>query len=208
MTKVIDISLPIRSGMPIFPGTLETNIKSVKSSSGRSTLSEITMTSHAGTHIDAPNHVASNQEGIDSIPLHTFYGRCRVLDMTTSESVITEEDIRAHKIRSGERLLLKTKNSLRGFDMFYEDYVYLDGNAAQYLADCGISLIGFDALSINKRGSDDNLVHLALLAQTIPIIEGLNLSEVDKGEYTLCAFPLAFQGIDGSPTRAVLLSSS
>ena len=62
-----------------------------------------------------------------------------------------------------------------------------------------------DFLSIKQRGSSDNRPHTELLSKNIPIIEGLNLKEVEEGEYQLIAIPLAFTAIDGSPTRAVLV---
>lgn len=206
MTKIIDISLPITEDMPVYPGNKETKITAVPSASGTSVLSEVSMTSHAGTHIDAPNHVqGGGNVGIDGLPLDKFYGPCRVLDLTDCQRSISREILEKHAIQSGERILFKTSNSVRGFDTFYDDYVYLEGEAAQYLAECGVYLVGIDALSIKQRGSKDNTAHTALLSKNIPIIEGLNLADAEPGEYTLAAFPLAFKGIDGSPTRAVLI---
>lgn len=205
MSEIIDISLPISSHMPVYPGTTATNIKTTRSASGGAILSEITMTSHAGTHIDAPSHVPDNDQSIDSIPLETFYGRCRVLDLTDCGRSIGEDDLRKHAIEAGERILCKTDNSIRGFDEFYDDYVFLEPAAAEYLRSVGIALVGIDSLSVKKRGSADNTAHTTLLEQSIPIIEGLDLGEVAAGEYTLCAFPLAFKGLDGSPARVVLL---
>lgn len=206
MSKIIDISLPITDSMPVYPGTAETRIVAVKSASGSSTLSEITLTSHAGTHIDAPNHVqGGGDEGIDEIALDKFYGRCRVLDMTDCEASISIESLQNYDLQAGERILLKTHNSVRGFEQFYDDYVYLESGAAQHLAAIGVSLVGIDALSVKQRGAQDNTAHTALLSKGILIIEGLNLEEVEQGDYTLIALPLAFKGIDGSPTRAVLV---
>jgi arylformamidase len=208
MTRVIDISLPIFESMPIYPGTRKTGIKPFTSANGSVFLTEISMTSHTGTHVDAPSHVIEGGDAIDTMPLKTFYGRCRVIDMTHCESEITEKDLKLCKIRDSERVLFKTTNSIRGFNNFHNDYVYLSSEAARHLADKGVSLVGIDALSVKKNGLADNTAHIALLEKSIPILEGLDLSKVDKGEYTLCAFPLAFKGLDGTPTRAVLLSSS
>lgn len=208
MTRVFDISLPISEAMAIYPGNPKVTIKPLLSVSGGSRLSEITFGSHTGTHLDAPNHAIGNKDGIETIPLKTFYGRCRVVDMTKCEEAITVKDIKRHKIKSHERVLFKTTNSLRGYKKFYDDYVYLDSEAAEYLASIDSTLVGIDALSIKKKGLGDNTAHTALLNKEIPILEGINLAEIDAGEYTLCAFPLDFQGIDGSPVRAVLLSSS
>lgn len=206
--KIIDISLPITEGMPVYPGNKETKIIAVPSASGTSVLSEISLTSHAGTHIDAPNHIQGGGDAaIDDLPLDNFYGPCRVLDLTDQRSSISREALESHSIQAGERLLFKTRNSVRGFDTFYDDYVYLESAAAQYLAETAVTLVGIDALSIKQRGSKDNTAHTALLSRNIPIIEGLNLANSEPGMYMLAAFPLAFQGIDGSPIRAVLIQS-
>jgi len=193
--------------MPVYPGTSETRIETVRSASGGAVLSEITMTSHAGTHIDAPNHALAGGHGIDSIPLDTFFGRCRVLDLTACHSSISKEDLLPYDVKAGERILFKTNNSVRGFDEFYDDYVFLESEAAEHLAIIGVALVGIDSLSVKQRGTQDNRAHTALLAKSIPIIEGLNLADASTDEYTLCAFPLAFKGIDGSPARAVLITA-
>ncbi len=207
MSQLIDISLPLMAGMPVYPGTAETIITKVPSGSGSSVLSEISFTSHAGTHIDAPSHSLTDSKNIDDLDLGIFYGPCRVLDLTDCATSITTNDLASHDIQRGERVLFKTTNSLRGFSRFYDDYVYLEGQTANYLAELGTKLVGIDALSIKKRGLKDNTAHTALLTKDIPILEGLDLSKVDAGIYTLCAFPLAFRGLDGSPTRAVLIRS-
>ncbi len=163
------------------------------------------MTSHAGTHIDALSHVSEGGASIEGFNLERFYGSCRVLDMSECSEVITVEALEAKDIKPGERVLLKTKNSARGFDKFYDDWVALTSDGAVYLAECGVALAGIDWLGIKQKGAPDNLAHTALLEKGIPIIEGLDLSKVSEGEYTLAAFPLAYQGIDGAPARAVLI---
>jgi arylformamidase len=205
MSDILDISLPIYAGMPVYPGTAETEIKEVKSGSGSSVLSEITMTSHAGTHIDAPSHSVAGGQSIDEFDLSVFYGPCRVLDLTACQTAVTKADLAGADIQKGERILLKTHNSVRGFADFYPDFVYLEPEAAAYLAEQQIALVGVDALSVKQRGAPDNSSHTNLLAKNIAIVEGLNLAEVEAGSYTLVALPLAFRGLDGSPARAVLL---
>lgn len=204
MAEIIDISLPISANMPTYPGTAPTQIREVRSGSGTSVLSEISLTSHAGTHIDAPSHSVPDTKSIDALPLDHFYGPCRVLDMTQCKSSISEADLRVHDIQKNERVLFKTSNSLRDFDTFFDDYIYLETQAAHYLSDLGVALVGIDSLSIKQRGVPDNTAHTALLSKDIPILEGIRLASVEPGRYTLVAFPLAFRGIDGSPVRAIL----
>lgn len=203
--KIIDISLPIYEGMTVYPGTEPTRVNTVASPSGTSVVSVITLTSHAGTHIDAPIHSIPNTKGIDGFDLGTFYGPCRVLDVSDAKTQISLKDITKFDIKSEERILFKTSNSSRGFKEFYDDYVFLGSDAAEFLANQGVVLVGIDSLSIKQRGSPDHTPHTALLSQGIAIIEGLQLKHVAEGSYTLSAFPLNVGDIDGSPIRAVLI---
>lgn len=203
--KIFDISLLLNEQTITYPGTTALKITPTRSSVTGSALSEITLSSHAGTHIDAPAHVIEGGKTIDQIKLDIFFGPCRVLDLTQVKDGILVKDLEGKNIKEGERILLKTNNSKRGFDKFYEDYVYLSSEGAEYLADLGVKLVGIDCLSIKKRGLSDNRAHSELLSKNISIIEGLNMANIEEGKYTLVAFPLKFTGIDGSPARIVLI---
>lgn len=202
--QIIDISLPIFEGMPVYPGTAETKVEQVKSATGTSVLSNLQMSSHVGTHVDAPVHGIPAGQTLAQLELEDFYGPARVLDLTKSNEAIEVADLQDKGVQNGERILLKTKNSLGGSDKFSEDYIYLAPDAAEYLAQIGVRLVGIDALSVKKKGDKDNTSHTALMSRNIPIIEGLNLKEAEEGEYKLVAFPIALQ-YDGAPARAVLI---
>jgi arylformamidase len=204
--KIIDISLPIEPGMPIYPGTDKTKFEPKLSSSGSSILTLISMSSHAGTHIDAPIHSIKEAASIDKYKLDMFYGDCRVIDLSHVESEITRGDLEPAKIQPYEKILLKTQNSIRGFDKFYDSWVGLSADAAEHLSGLKVSLVGIDWLGIKPKGALDNATHLALLSKAIPILEGLDLSLADEGTYTLSAFPIKYQGIDGAQVRAVLIT--
>ncbi len=203
--KIIDISLPLNEHTILYPGNPPVAFEHFGSASGSSFNSKIIMSSHSGTHIDSPRHAFKEGAGIDETDLNSVIGVCRVLDFTDCLKEITVRDLQSKKIREKERILFKTTNSIRGFENFYDDYVYLSGKGAEYLADLNVMLVGIDSLSIKKRGLPDNTAHTALLSKKIPILEGINLQEVDAGEYMLAALPLKFTGLDGSPVRAVLL---
>lgn len=202
--KIIDISLLLHTDTIAYPKNPAVRIKS--RSTGHSTISEIAFGSHTGTHVDAQRHVFKNGAGVDRIPLERCIGPCRVLDMTKVKKAITVQDLRNEKIKAGERILVKTSNSKRGYKKFYSDYVHLDGDAAQFLAKKKIALFGTDYLSVKQRGSPDNRPHTELLKHSIPIVEGLDLSKVKPGKYDLVVLPLRFIDIDGAPARAILLS--
>lgn len=205
LSHIIDISIPITGDTVVYPNNPLVHIE--ETSGATSIHSTITMGSHTATHIDAPRHALEGAAGIEAYPLERFVGPARVLDCTQSVRKISAADLSLLSIQKGERLLFKTANSARGFSTWYDDYVYLDGDAAVMLAGLGVALVGIDALSIKQRGSEDLRPHTALLSAGIPIIEGLDLSQVAPGAYTLISLPLNLPGLDGSPTRAVLITA-
>lgn len=205
---IIDISLPIVEGMITYPGDAKPRIVGPRRKRGSSTFHSIlTLGSHTGTHIDAPRHVLKNGARVDTIAFDRLMGPCRVLDCTTARSNVTIQDLKPHRVQRGERILLKTRNSRRGFHRFPKSYVALDGDAAEYLGRTNVRLVGIDMLSVKQRGSRDQRPHTALLKRGIPIIEGLNLRNVRPGRYHLIALPLRLKGLDGAPSRVVLMPS-
>lgn len=203
-SQIIDISIPLKTGMIVYPGNPEVEIEEIKSASGSSVISKITLGSHTGTHMDAPSHVIPGAATLTELSLETFVGTCRVIDCTNEQGAVSLEWIERKNIQQGERILLKTQNCLDGYESFNNDFVYLSSAAAEYLAE-KVVLIGIDYLSIKQKGSTDNIPHTAFLKKNIPILEGLDVSKVEEGSYFLSALPLKFEGLDGSPIRAVLL---
>ena len=203
--KIIDISLPLSNTTVVYPGNVSLNIETHAHMPESTThLSKITMGTHTGTHIDAPMHAVEGGNTLDTIPLETFVGKCRVVDAThrgPGESV-KKEDL--GEVLQGDRILIKTSNSMRGFDKFYEDYVYLDGDAADWLATTGVGVVGIDYLSIKQKSSKDQRPHTSLLQKNIPIIEGINLNHVGPGYYEMICLPLNFIGVEGGPARIIL----
>lgn len=205
--RVIDISLPLNRSTPIYPDNIPLSVNVHHAMPEYVTqLSSITFGSHTGTHIDAPAHCIAGAPTLDLIPLENFVGPCRVLDFSKEPGEsITKEMLKSKNIQERERILLKTRNSLRGFKTFYSDYIYLEGEAAEYLASLPVLTVGIDSLSIKKRGSTDQRPHTALLQKNICIIEGLDLTLPTEGEYELVCLPLNFTDIEGAPARAVLI---
>lgn len=204
-SEIIDISIPLNEQTIVYPGNPPIEIETMRSSTGGSVLSKLSLGSHTGTHLDAPVHAIESAATLDQIGLETFIGPCRVLDCSAAEVSVTPELLQLFNIQKGERVLLKTRNSERGFSRFYPDFVFLSSEGAQFLADHAVALVGIDSLSIKQKGSTDNTPHTHLLGKNIPILEGIDLAKVESGDYTLIVLPLRFTGIDGSPARAVLL---
>lgn len=203
-TTILDISLPLNKDTITYPNNPSVSL--VEKKSATSVHTEISIGSHTGTHIDAPSHVFLEEgKTLGTYTLETMVGPVRVLDVSDAVESIQIADLEPYDIQPGERILLKTKNSLRDYETFYDDYIYLHGDTAVWLAEKQVSLVGVDYLSIKKRGGSDNRPHTALLANNIVIYEGLRLTEVQKGNYFFIGLPLRFDDLDGSPTRAVLL---
>lgn len=201
--QIFDISLPVKPGGITYPGNPEVTFESQDTLTSVITL--IGFGSHTGTHIDAPSHAKiENGATIDELDLGLFHGPARVLDVTSAIESVKVSDLENKNVQTGERVLLKTTNSARLGEGFFPDFVFLSPEAAEYLASQGVILVGIDSLSIKQKGNPDNRPHTNLLERGIPILEGLDLSQVNEGEYVLTAFPLKFQGIDGSPCRAIL----
>lgn len=159
---------------------------------------------HVGTHVDAPAHFVKDGNTIDKIDLSKLIGPCRVLDLTHVEEVITKKDLIKFDIQSGERILFKTKNSTKSATESFDcNFVYLDANGAQFLAEKNIACVGIDYLGI-EREQENHLTHIAFLEKNIPIIEGLRLAHVTPGTYRLICLPLKLHGLDGAPARAIL----
>jgi arylformamidase len=105
-----------------------------------------------------------------------------------------------------KRVLFKTDNSDHWNDgKFYENFVYLEPDAAQFLVERGLRLVGIDYLSIDRFGSEHHPTHLVLLPHDVVVLEGLNLREIAPGRYHMVALPLNLQDADGAPTRVILM---
>lgn len=203
----IDISSPVRNGMVHWPSDPSIQIGRTRDMErgDSSNLSTISMGSHTGTHIDAPVHFIPGGEGIDKMPLDTAMGRARVVEIQDIESVKPEELLK-HRLRRGERLLLKTRNSQRNrtAETFIEDFVFISKEAAHFLGNRRIRLVGVDYLSVGGYKRDGAEIHRILLGAGVWIIEGLDLSGVEPGKYHLVCLPMKLVDADGAPARAAL----
>jgi arylformamidase len=203
----IDISVPLRNGMVVWPGDapFERSLTLQLAGGGPCNLSQISTTVHIGTHMDAPQHYLPGGAGIETMPIPATVGRARVIEIRDPETV-TLSELAQHHLTKGERVLLKTANSAHCWntDVFQEKYVYIEPEAARYLVERGIQTIGVDYLSVGGFEHGGPETHRILLGAGIWIIEGLQLDKVEPGEYELLCLPLKIIGSDGAPARAVL----
>ena len=202
----IDVSVPLREDMVVFGHENKLRIErraSMERGDG-SNNSTLHIGVHTGTHLDAPRHGIADGKSIDQMPLNTAIGPARVIEIK-DKNTIRPEELQQYKFKQGERILFKTLNSQRCWitDNFVEDFVDISPDAARFLADAGLSLIGLDYLSVRAPSSPTG-THQILLGAGIWLLEGLNLSGVSAGNYDLICLPLRIVRTDGSPVRAVL----
>jgi len=203
MLNFYDVSLPVREGMIVYPGNPEPSIRRYSSiPHEKVNESLITLGSHTGTHVDSKLHIQNDADGAETLPLDSFYGECKVLDLTRVESEIHREDLEGYQIEKRDIVLLKTKNSKRGYREFRSDYVHVKLDAVEYLVKAGVKTLGFDYLSVKKMGEDDE-VH-EMLINNLTLFEGLNLAEVPEGTYVFIGLPLRIN-CDGAPARVILV---
>ncbi|HEY4491016.1 MAG TPA: cyclase family protein, partial [Acidobacteriota bacterium] len=147
----------------------------------------------------------SNGTTVDMIPLEILNGRARVIQIHDTEKI--ERHALEQLVSVDDfRILFKTKNSLlwNTHKHFAKNYVYLTPEGAQYLVEKGIKLVGIDYLSIERYGDTAFPTHKILLQGGIIVIEGLNLSEVEEGDYEMSCLPLALTGLEAAPARVIL----
>ena len=211
----IDISIPLGKEIPeLFMEASEREVPRSKverffdvEKGDKVTMSRIEMDSHDGTHIDSPLHFIKGGTSIDEMPINTAIGPARVIEIM-NEKEITVEELEPHRIRQGERILFKTKNSPRVYSsrVYKGDYVAITPETAAYLADTGIQLVGLDFLTIANMKPPENItaVHMAFLKRGIYILETINLDGVTPGKYELICLPLRLDKGDAGPCRAVI----
>jgi arylformamidase len=209
VSRIYDISVPIRSGGIVYPGNPEIDItlqQAVAKGAGAN-VSAIRFGSHTGTHADASRHFFDDGQPVDQIPLDRLIGPALLVSFPDSVRAIGAADLKAHDLRGRTRILLRTRNSaLLSQKQFAPDYTYLAPDGAEYLVDKGVELVGIDYLSIEQFHSGHHRTHRTLLAKSVVILEGLDLSAPPPGEYQLICLPLRIEGCDGAPARAVLIA--
>jgi arylformamidase len=204
MAGLIDVSIPLREGMPIYhdnPG-FEIHLDSAIADGATANVSKVTMGAHTGTHVDGRRHFFDGEDGTDALPLDAMLGPALVAELPdVGLGPIDEEALRGAGVPEGtERLLLKTPNSrLWDQDDFSRDFARLDGSGAAYALSLGIRLIGIDYLSIGDADA-----HHALLGAGVVVLEGLDLRRVEPGPYELICLPIRLVGSDGAPARVLL----
>jgi arylformamidase len=206
--EIIDISVPIRPGMHVWPDDPPVVLERISSMAdgAHANVSRLDFGVHAGTHIDAPIHFLADGVGADLVPLGALIGPAVVVDATAVDRHLDANVLQALAIPEGtERVLLRTRNSeLWASDRFEAGFLGVTEDGARWLVERGVRLVGIDYLSIAPFG-DSVPTHRALLGGGVAVLEGTDLRGVEPGAYELVCAPLRIVGADGAPARAVLV---
>lgn len=188
---LIDITRDVTTA-EVYPGDPPTVLRQVRTIGDESdyNLSELCACVHAGTHMDAPLHFIEDGPSVTQLPPDAFVGPCTVLEV--KDSPITGECVNRRFPQNAERLLIKGNGEVTFMD-----------SAAYEAAELPLRLIGTDAVSIGMETCELQ-THKAFLSKGIVILEGLDLSEVEPGNYFLIALPMKIGGAEGAPVRAFL----
>jgi kynurenine formamidase len=211
MTKLIDLSHPLEHGQLNFPldPKISVMVHNTIPAIGYN-ITQISMSTHQGTHLDAPFHFFDNGTTVDQMRLDQFYGPATLIDLAPRgrlrpKSPITPEMFEAHaeKFQRGAKIIYRTGWSPKfGTPEFFSDFPTLTLDAARWIASRRIGLLGMDTPT---PSADWKECHHILLRKGVEIVvvEGLTNLEKLPAEFTFVGFPLNIKGRDGAPIRAV-----
>lgn len=202
----VELSVPIGPRLPVWPGDPPLrNARTAAIAKGDpANVTELRMSAHTGTHVDAPVHFVEGAGAVEGLPLSALMGPARVLHLDDAPEV-RARSLESAEPRPGERLLLRTRNSRGAWweQPFREDFIGLSLDAARVLAQARVACVGVDYLSVGGFHADGAAIHRTLLEAGVVVIEGLALEGLEAGPVELLCLPLRLVGADGSPVRAL-----
>lgn len=207
MRKIWDISQTIRHGIPVWPGDMTYTSSATWTIDAQCpvNVSWFKMSTHTGSHADAPLHYDAAGIPVADVPIERYIGRCRLIDVTMAGALITPDDCAAWLQDKVERVLFRTyaKAPQNSWD---ENFKAIAPETIHLIARHGGLLVGTDTPSLDPQTSKTMAAHHAVFTHNMSILEGLVLDDIPPGDYELVALPLKLQGLDSSPVRAILRS--
>jgi arylformamidase len=203
---IVDVTVPLSDKVPTYPGNVPFSLQLVKTlaAGASSNVSALHLGAHTGTHVDAPRHFFDDGRGVEALPLEVLVGPARVVELPTL-APITAERLSRLDLDGATRVLFKTGNSgLWSSAEFSPRFAHVTADAAEWLVERGIRLVGVDYLSVEGFKTPGAPAHHVLLGAGVVVVEGLDLSAAPAGDCELLCLPLPVAGGDGAPARVVL----
>ena len=209
--KYYDLSNPVWEGMPFYPANAPAVIEQVSSVEKNGfNVHRFKISTHQGTHVDAPRHRFNEGLSLEELDLNLFMGEAVVLDLSDKElgSAVGAEDLEkfSELVRPGDIVILYTGCADHlGEVWLNSNYTYVDRSGAEWLVAKKVKSVGIDFFSIDKYGDTSNPAHNLLLGNGIPLIEEISSVAKQLGGkriYFVC-LPLRITAGDGAPARAI-----
>ncbi|MBI4556125.1 MAG: cyclase family protein [Candidatus Hydrogenedentes bacterium] len=204
LNQWIDVSIPMRKGMTVWPGDMPFQMEPASriTNGDGCNVSRLALSTHTGTHVDAPWHFEERGRKLHQVDPSIFFGDAQLRDVSDQEKISAPA---FGEIPLPKRLLLKTRNSeIPTEGPLYTGYTALEPDAAQRLVDEGVRLVGVDYLSVAPYQQPGQATHHILLRNNVLIVEGLRLKGLRPGVYEFVVLPLPISDADGAPCRAFL----
>ncbi|AZO95434.1 cyclase family protein [Halocella sp. SP3-1] len=211
--KVTDLTHTIDEDIPVFPGSIQAVIdrmKKYKTDGYRESLLKIS--SHTGTHVDAPAHMLEGGLFLDEFTVDKYMGKATIISYIEQKTPLIEVDYLAaynRELTESDFVIIKTGwSKYWGDEKYYGEFPYLSEESARWLKQFNLKGIGIDAISIDSINSQTFANHKILLAEETLIIENLsNLDSIKSKYFILSVMPLKVIKADGSPVRAVAIEN-
>jgi arylformamidase len=206
---LFDISAPIDSSTPVWPGDTPVTLERVWTMEAGSPVNvgRMTLSPHTATHADAPLHYDQHGDAIGAVDLDVYIGECVVLAIKPKSSHVGVEEIEsalvAAQLKLSPRVLIRTYAKAPTAD-WDSEFAAISADAIDWLAERGVRLVGVDTPSLDPQESKTMDAHHRVRAHKMAILEGLILDDVPDGTYELIALPLKLTTLDASPVRAIL----
>jgi len=211
MPTLIDISHPLQHGQLNFTADPPISVVRFHTVASRGyNLAQLSLSTHHATHLDAPYHFYEDGKTLDEIPLDRFYGPAQLIDLCPRRqleprTLLTVGRFRAHEhvFQPGARVIYRTGwDRMFGTPEFFTDFPSLSLEAAQWIADKRIALLGMDTPTPSREMIE---CHHILLRRGVEIVlvEGLARLHLLPPQFLFVGLPLNIKSGDGSPIRAV-----
>ncbi|TAK92807.1 cyclase family protein [Patescibacteria group bacterium] len=197
---LVDLTVPINEQTPVYPGDPATKIAPAGQIAKDGYNDHfVSIGTHVGTHMDAPNHMLENGKTLDTFNVNQFVGRGRLV--TLKDDAFDLKKLEDADIQEGDIVLFQSGMNKKYHEAeYFENYPAMPKEIAEYLVKKKAKMVGIDMCSPDH---DEFIAHKILLAGDVLIIENLtNLEMLEGKEFTIYAFPIKLQ-LDGAPARVV-----